>query len=140
MKKKTYYSMLNYDHTKQPKEANNGESDVKPNQTLTIPEILRRFASGRSIDVPIYDDYQGDGEHLTGVDIRTMDLEEIHQLLEVTRQNINNLKLETDRRRKIQQDEDLEKSIIAKFKARQEAEKPQEDNTNPQFIQPKLPI
>jgi len=140
MKKKTYYSVLNYDHKTQPREKNEMESCTVPDQALTIPEILKRYASGRSVDVAVYDDYQGDAEHLTGVDIRTMDMEEVRELLDITKQNLLRLQQEENKRRQDAYDKKLEESTIAKYKARQEAEKPSEQQQPPQFLQPKLPL
>ncbi|WNK13080.1 MAG: hypothetical protein [Microvirus sp.] len=139
MKKVTFKSCLNYDYTKELREQNNGESQTVPDQALTIPEVLKRYASGRPLDVAVYDDYQGDAEHLTGVDIRTMDIEEVHELLTITKTNLQKLQDETNIRRKKEYDEKLEESIIAKFKARQEADKPSEQQPS-HFIQPKLPL
>lgn len=138
-KSKVFYSCLNYDHRKQPKEQNNGESDVIPDQSLSIEEILKRFASGRSIDVATYEEYDGDNSNITGIDIRTMDIVEVNQLLDITNKNLQNLKTEHDRRRKEEQDAALEKSIIEKFKARTK----QEDELAPvpvKFIQTSIPL
>lgn len=140
MKKKTYFSALNYDYTKQPREENHLPSLTVPDQSLTIPEILKRYASGRSIDVAVFDDYQGEADNLTGVDIRTMDMQEVHELLTITKNNLAKLQQEDSLRRKKEYDEKLEQSIIAKFKVRTEAGKPSEQQTPSQFIQPKLPL
>ena len=106
---------------------------TKPDMALTISEILKRYASGRSVNVPVYDEYSGDDDNLTGIDIRTLDMVEVQEMLSRVNESRDKLILEQSRRRKIAADEKLEASIIAKYKARLEAEKPVADK--PVYIQ-----
>lgn len=63
-------------------EINSLPSMTIPDQTMSIPEILRRFASGLPLQGnknPIYD---GEDDILEGIDPRTLDISEIHELRE----------------------------------------------------------
>lgn len=135
-KKRVWNTPYNYEYTKY-KEAPMPPSETTPDMALTIPEIIKRYASGRSVNVPVYEDYGGDDEHLTGVDVRTLDISEIHDLVETTKTNLAKLQDENNRRIKEDQDKKLEESIIEKFKKRQEAEKAE---NKPVYIQTELPI
>ena len=106
---------------------------TKPDMALTISEILKRYSSGRSVNVPVYDEYSGDDDNLTGIDIRTLDMVEVQEMLARVNDSRQKLILEQSRRRKQEADEKLEASIIAKYKARMEAEKPVE--SKPVYIQ-----
>ena len=106
---------------------------TKPDMALTISEILKRYSSGRSVNVPVYDEYSGDDENLTGIDIRTLDMVEVQEMLSRVNESREKLILEQSRRRKLAADEKLEASIIAKYKARLEAEKPVE--SKPVYVQ-----
>lgn len=139
MKKTNFRSTINYDYTKEQYSKNMEASLTVPDQSLTIPEIMKRYASGRGVNVKIYDEYDGGDDHITGTDIRTLDLVEISEILKRTNNNLQILKNETDRRRKEQNDAQLEKTIIAKFKAREAAKKQDQLPDKPVFIQPTLP-
>lgn len=106
---------------------------TKPDMALTISEILKRYSSGRSVTVPVYDEYSGDDDNLTGVDIRTLDMVEVQEMLARVNDSREKLILEQSRRRKLEADEKLEASIIAKYKARMDAEKPVEPK--PVYVQ-----
>jgi len=111
-----------------------------PDQSLTIPEILKRYASGRPINVKQYDEYTGDDDNQTGVDIRTMDISEVHDLFNVTKANLQKLQTEKNQRLADERAADLEKSIIAKYEARRAAHKDQPEVESAKFIQLDLPI
>jgi len=112
-----------------------------PDRSLTIPEIIARYTSGRSLNVKVYDEYTGDHDHLTGVDIRTMDITEIKELVDVTNTNLRSLKSEQDRRRATDQAAALEKSIIEKYEARRRDQlESQKEPPAPKFLQPSLPL
>lgn len=138
MKKTTFNSSINYDHTKQYATKFTLPSETIPDKSLTIPEMLKRFASGRKVDVKIYDDYDGGGDHLTGVDIRTLDITEVHDLVAKSNDAIIKLQGEADRRRKLKQDAELEASIIKKYEARRQENIPPVEK--PVFIQPIIPF
>jgi hypothetical protein len=93
----------------------------------------------RSAYSKVYDEYDGGGDDLTGVDIRTLDMSEIHDLVARTTDNLAKFNYEKDRRRKEQQDADLEKSIIAKYEARRKELEPDPGPSRPVFVQPVLP-
>jgi hypothetical protein len=139
MKKTNFRSSINYDHTTEKYESTELESETVPDQSLTIPEMIKRHASGRPINVKVYDEYDGGGDDLTGVDIRTLDMSEIHDLVARTTDNLAKFNYEKDRRRKEQQDADLEKSIIAKYEARRKELEPDPGPSRPVFVQPVLP-
>lgn len=95
-----------------------GKLMTKPGQTLTIPEIIARFESGRSAPVggaEKHMTYTGEDEQLTGVDIRTLDLVDIHDMAKRLQQNAETVNLEINRRHKAEQDEKLRQSVEKKF-------------------------
>lgn len=61
-----------------------------PDQTMSIPEILRRYASGLSLDssTPIY---EGEEDILDGVDIRTLDLSERQEFIQARQDELEDL-------------------------------------------------
>lgn len=138
MKKKIFHSMLNYDHHKQPRSVITEPSMTKPDLALTIPEILNRFTSGRKVDVPIFDDFTGDDPSHTGVDIRTMDISEVHELLKVTRENAQRLQHEANLRHYQKQQEEYEKKVIEKYEQRRQEKNEPEIPPN-KFIQLEIP-
>lgn len=139
-KKKVFQNTITYDHTKQIYSRSEKPSLTIPDLSLTIPEILKRYASGRPLNVKVYDEFDGGADHLTGLDIRKMDITEIHELMETTANNINALRYEADRRRKQQQDAALEASIIAKYEAKRKLKEQPEEPTPAKFVQLDLPI
>jgi hypothetical protein len=72
MKKTNFRSSINYDHTTEKYESTELESETVPDQSLTIPEMIKRHASGRPINVKVYDEYDGGGDDLTGVEYHTI--------------------------------------------------------------------
>lgn len=141
MKKKVFMSCLNYDYTKQPRSTTDQPSLTVPDQALTITEIMKRYASGRPINVKNYDEYDGDNtDNVQGIPLAKLDISEIHDLAEVTRTNLQNLENERNVRIQEQKDKALEESIIAKFKARQEAKEQPLEAIPAKFIQTSLPI
>lgn len=136
LKKKRYSSRLNYRHEDQIFERFTEPSKTIPDQSLTIDEILKRYASGRPVNVKIYDEFTGDDDLQTGVDIRTLDLHEVHEMLQQSRANVE--KLQTEQRLRIQakRDADLEASIIKKYEERRKQNPPEE---KPKFVQLTIP-
>lgn len=133
-KKLVFRTPYNYtDHVFDLTVTTNLPHATKPDMALTISEILKRYSSGRSVNVPVNDEYSGDDDNLTGVDIRTLDMVEVQEMLARVNDSREKLILEQSRRRKKEADEKLEASIIAKYKARMEAEKPVE--AKPVYIQ-----
>lgn len=137
--KKTFQNAWNYDHTKQYATVIDEPGMTQPDMTLTIPQMIKRFASGRPLNVKNYDDYGGDSENFTGIDLRTLDLHEVQELLETTRTNISRIDVEVKRRRKLAQDKALEDQIIEKYKARMKQEGDPLPGS-PMFKQLALPI
>lgn len=138
-KKKTFQNSWNYDHTAQYATVFTEPSMTKPDMTLTIPQMIKRFASGRPLNVKNYDDYGGESDNFTGLDLRTLDIHEVQELLETTRTNISRLDIEVKRRRKIEQDKALEESIIKKYQERMKLEGEPLPGS-PMFKQLALPI
>lgn len=61
-------------------EVNTQPSQTLPDQTMSIPEILQRYARGLPITkgkVPIY---QGEEDPFKGIDPKRLDLSELHNL------------------------------------------------------------
>lgn len=132
---------LNYDHTVIPMEGSPDPGLTKPDMALTVPEIMRRFASGRTVNAPYWDDYSGDEDHLTGVDIRTMDISQVHDLLETSRANAARLQHEANRRAYEEKQAQYDQSVIDKWEAKRvEAAKAKEPVEPLKFIQGTLPI
>lgn len=116
--KLVFRSLLNHKDLPKHHTVNLNPSMTEPDQALTIPEMLKRYASGRPINAKIYDDYDGGGDHLTGVDIRTLDMSEVNDLIKSTQENIIKLRQVESEKRLAQKNEALEKSIEAKIRAR----------------------
>lgn len=51
-----------------------------PDQTLSIPEILRRYSRGLSLGGMRTPIYEGEDDLFDGVDPRTLDLSELHEI------------------------------------------------------------
>lgn len=69
--------------TKSEGETNTEPSQTIPDQTMSIPELIRRYASGQSlggIKVPIYDE-EPENDILQGRAFATFDLSEQHQII-----------------------------------------------------------
>lgn len=89
----TYRAEKRYERNDQP-------SLTIPDQTLTIPEILRRYARGIPLDsivkLPIYD-----GEDIYNPDMRTLDLTEQAELIEQRSQELKKLNKELEEGRRV---------------------------------------
>jgi hypothetical protein len=75
-------------------EKNNLPSKTQPDQTMSIPELIKRYASGQSLGgykIPIYES-QEQQEILNGKDFRTLDLSEQHQLMREVAEEVQNLR------------------------------------------------
>lgn len=117
-----------------------GISLTTPDMALTIPEIIKRYASGRNVNVQVYDQYDGDMEDkITGVDIRTLDIVQVSELLEKAKLNIETLQSEQRRRVQAEKDAEIEASIIKKYEARK-AEVKEQRKEPPQLVQMEIPI
>lgn len=83
MKFSNYYHQSDYEG-----EINNKPSMTIPNQTLSIPELIRRYASGQSLEgskTPIYDDEPTE-DILRGRPFASYDLSEQHQIIRQAKQ------------------------------------------------------
>ncbi len=79
-------TMLNYSNFDKNYEVNNEPSQTIPDQTMSIRELLRRYASGLPLGGskdPIYEGEDGDG-----VDPRRLDLAERQELEIAARQEL----------------------------------------------------
>lgn len=140
-RKKIYQDQSNYDHTIQVITKTDPLSLTEPDMALTVSEIIKRFQSGRSVGVRVYAEYDKDDTVMEGLDLRTMDLSQIHDLMEVSITNIQRLETEKAQRRKEKYDKELEESIIKKYEARRKNQEPQQLNVeDAKFIQLDLPI
>lgn len=103
-----------------------GPSATIPDQTLSVREIVRRFASGLPVGgarVPMYDEDE-EGEPLDMPDYRTMDLSEIHDHQQSVRDEV----LQIQNKYKSEQDKSAFKKmrddIIAKHEKSKAPEAP----------------
>lgn len=86
---KNYQTQFSYDHKKMRREVNNKPSLTVPDQSLSVKQILDRYARGLPLGgmkVPVYD-----GEEDVP-DFNKLDLAERQELLEQTKQSITNIK------------------------------------------------
>lgn len=105
MKFKTAYTAKTF-----PKKRtmNNQPSLTVPDQTMSIKEIMNRFAKGLPIEgqkVPVY---HGEEDYLP--DYKSLDLTERQELLEHTKQTIKNLKSHLTTPSASAKDENISKS------------------------------
>lgn len=86
---------LNYDPSLFPGEINTQPSLTIPDQTLSLREILDRYASGRPVEgrASYSDFYDEDNFH---PDPRTLDLEELYQLAQKSQEDILEAKGKVD--------------------------------------------
>ena len=79
---------------------NNQPSMTVPDQTLTLRQILDRYARGLPLggtnESPIFDEEETN----EGIDIRTLDLSEVHELTQQRVNELNALKSEYDKKRR----------------------------------------
>jgi hypothetical protein len=71
-----------YNSVPDPGEINTKPSETIPDQSLSIPEIIRRFASGLPLGGAKVTYYDEEDDILDGVDPRTLDISEKYDLLE----------------------------------------------------------
>lgn len=62
-----------------------------PDQSMSIPEIMRRFAAGLSIDNAKIPLYEGEDGVLDGVNLKTLDISERYALVEQKRQELQDI-------------------------------------------------
>ena len=88
-------------------EQNNQPSLTIPDQTLTIKEILQRYASGQSLEgkTPYYDETESE-EYMP--DPRYMDLAEREELSQNFREEIQHIKTKAEKRKEKVSDETSE--------------------------------
>jgi Fe-S-cluster formation regulator IscX/YfhJ len=80
-----------------------GESQTIPDQTMSIRQILQRYASGQPLDVYNQGEPIWDGEEGSGINPKTLDLSELHQYFD----NIQQIKddYQKTRNEKIKQED-----------------------------------
>lgn len=107
----------NYIQTPLGMEHNTDISMCVPDQTMDIRTIYTRFASGRGVDASIRQPvYYGDDIQLP--DLRRLDLVEIGQLLETTRENREMLEAQYKN----------EQEIVNRLEAEKQAKEKQEED------------
>lgn len=82
-------------------EVNNLPSETIPDQTMTVREIFHRYAKGLPIvgqKVPIY---EGEDDPMEGVDLRSLDLSERHDMLKETKSAVKELQEKLNRNSKV---------------------------------------
>lgn len=87
MRFKTHYNAAEFKPSYDP---SGGVSKTIPDQTMSLKEIMRRFAAGLPIEgvkVPLYDD-----EDAPLVDISTLDLAEREEQARIAREELDSLK------------------------------------------------
>ncbi|WNK13240.1 MAG: hypothetical protein [Microvirus sp.] len=68
-----------------------------PDQTMSISEIMRRFASGLPLGGMRVPEYDGEDDLLEGINPKTLDLSEIHDLKQEFAQEILEIKKKGDK-------------------------------------------
>lgn len=90
-------------------EVNNAPSETVPDQTMTIAQIVERYARGLSYQdykTPIFD---GEDDILEGVDFKSLDLSEKHDFVDSRRQELRDLTEEITSKSKKQVSKETEK-------------------------------
>lgn len=88
----TFKNHYNRDKFPDTGEVNDQPSETVPDQSMSIPEILRRYAAGLHIGGSRNPIYEGDDDDiLGGVDPRKLDLSEREQLKRDLREELENL-------------------------------------------------
>lgn len=122
MAKLPYRTHYNYSEYPSKPEVNNDPSETIPDQTMSLSEMVQRYASGlplRGVKVPIYD---GDDTDLP--DLANMDLAEKQEIIEQAKEEWKELNRKFDEQRK----KKLEKIQLIKLeKILQERQKKQDE-------------
>lgn len=110
-----------------PGEINNSPSMTVPDQSMTIQEIISRYARGLPLGgqrVPVYD---GEEDPLEGVNINTLDLAERQQILEQKKQELADLKQRVIDKEKRKKEYRQEKAILKKIEDQKKSENEQSE-------------
>lgn len=87
-----------YNSTPDEGEINDEPSETVPDQSMSVSEIMRRFASGLPLGgekVPLY---EGDEDLLDGVNPKTLDLSEIAQIRDEFQKEVSELNTKADKK------------------------------------------
>ncbi|QGF19321.1 hypothetical protein [Antarctic microvirus CAA_003_V_4] len=110
-------------------EVNNSPSLTIPDQTMSINEIVRRFASGLPLGGNRVPEYDGEDDVLDGINPKTLDMSELHEIRQEFANELKALASKPQQQTKKQLSiEDVE-SIIKKHNTTQ----PTPTNTEPPF-------
>ncbi|QGF19333.1 hypothetical protein [Antarctic microvirus COCH21_V_SP_16] len=110
-------------------EENNSPSLTIPDQTMSINEIVRRFASGLPLGGNRVPEYDGEDDVLDGINPKTLDMSELHEIRMEFANELKALAAKPQQQTKKQLSiEDVE-SIIKKHNTTQQTN----TNTEPPF-------
>ena len=109
--KKTINTCLNYKVTEGKKPI--GVSQTVPDQTMSLRQILDRYARGLPIEGQKSQIWQG--EETNGIDIKSLDLAEIQEMREKHQDNMSVLNKEITDKRILKQKELLKKQVQKEF-------------------------
>lgn len=127
--KQKYWSPANYIRPKG--EVNTLPSMTKPDETLSVKEILTRYGRGLTDDmakVPMYetDDSDESNEHIQGINTATLDLSERHELFTESKKTVDAVKLAAQKRKEKENMEKHEQAIREKVKKELEEKQAQQ--------------
>lgn len=101
-------------------EINPAPSMTQPDQSMTIQEIMRRFANGMPLEgqrVPLYE-----GEDAIPIDIACMDLIDREEAIRTSTEELNALKERVKEAMAKQQEARVQRIVDKRLKAQQDAE------------------
>lgn len=104
---------------------------TKPDETLSVKEILTRYGRGLTDDmakVPMYetDDRDESNEHIEGINTATLDLSERHELFTESKKTIDAVKQAAQKRKDAKAQAEHEKLIREKVKKELEEKQAQQ--------------
>lgn len=106
---KTNYNSHKFDSNY---EVNNQPSETVPDQTMSISEIMRRFASGLPLGGQKVEFFEGEDDFLDGVNPATLDLAEKQQISESVRDELAAIKDRQQKRNKQKEDKKLHQQFL----------------------------
>lgn len=105
---------------------------TQPDQTMSIKQILDRYARGLPMNagkVPMYatDDEDGSLDHIEGINMDTLDLSEKQQLVKMAKEKIDTIKQAAQKRKSKELQDKHEQFIREKVKAELEEKAKQQE-------------
>lgn len=97
-----------------------GKSATVPDQTLSLREIVKRYTRG--VPLPMVAGGYFDEEENDGVDIRTMDIVEVDEMVKAAREKINDNESKKASRKKQKEEHDYKQRVEKEINERLEKE------------------